>query len=166
MLFLHRIKVVEQQSLGLIALGPRDGQRNDGVLADDQRAFLAVGFEIPQPPCLRANGRDLQIHTPAVEQLVGAITRFGRAAFEVAERSSQACHRGTFSIQERRCTPKIPTLIRDFVGSRRRAVETKTGQKAGLEGFQSIQRNAVELDVVRRQESNRAPLAQQNKAFR
>ena len=24
----------------------------------------------------------------------------------------------------------------------------KTGQKAGLEGFQSIQRNAVELDVV------------------
>ncbi|MNM73563.1 hypothetical protein D3C81_852940 [compost metagenome] len=35
----------------------------------------------------------------------------------------------------------------------------KTGQKAGLEGFQSIQRNAVELDVVRRQESNHAPIA-------
>lgn len=36
----------------------------------------------------------------------------------------------------------------------------KTGQKAGLEGFQSIQRNAVELDVVRRQESNRLPQCQ------
>ncbi len=48
LLFFHRIKVVEQQVLGLIALGPRDGQRNDWVLADDQRAFLAVGFEIPQ----------------------------------------------------------------------------------------------------------------------
>lgn len=34
----------------------------------------------------------------------------------------------------------------------------KTGQKAGLESFQSIQRNAMELDVVRRQESNQAPI--------
>ena len=87
LLFFHRIKVVEQQSLGLIALGPRDGQRNDGVLADDQRALLAVGFEIPQPPRLRAAGRDVQVHAPAVEQFVGAITRFGRAAFKVAERN-------------------------------------------------------------------------------
>ncbi|MNM73564.1 hypothetical protein D3C81_852950 [compost metagenome] len=87
LLFFHRIKVVEQQSLGFIALGSRDSQRNDGVLADDQRAFLAVGFEIPQPPSLRATGRDVQVHTPAVEQFVGTITRFGRAAFEVAERS-------------------------------------------------------------------------------
>lgn len=87
LLFFHRIKVVEQQSLGLIALGPRDGQRNDGVLADDQRAFLAVGFEIPQPPGLLATGRDVKVHTPAVEQFVSTITQFGRAAFEVAERS-------------------------------------------------------------------------------
>jgi len=33
----------------------------------------------------------------------------------------------------------------------------KTGQKAGLESFQSIQRNAMELDVVRRQEPNTTP---------
>ena len=59
LLFFHRIKVVEQQGLGLITLGSRDSQRNDGVLADDQRAFLAVGFEIPQPPSLRATGCDV-----------------------------------------------------------------------------------------------------------
>lgn len=81
LLFFHRIKVVQQQCLGLIALGPRDGQRNDGVLADDQRAFLAVGFEIPQPPSLQATGRDLQVDTPVVEQFVCTITRFGRTAF-------------------------------------------------------------------------------------
>ena len=51
-------------------------------------------------------------------------------------------------MQETRCTPKIPPVIGDFIGSRRRVVETKNGQKAVLEGFQSIQRNAVELDVV------------------
>ena len=47
----------------------------------DQRALLAAGFEIPQPPSLQATGRDLQVDTPVVEQFVCTITRFGRTAF-------------------------------------------------------------------------------------
>lgn len=38
-------------------------------------------------------------------------------------------------MQERRCTPKIPPVIGDFVGSRRRVVETKNRPKCRFRGL-------------------------------
>lgn len=67
LLFFHRIKVVDQQRLGFIALGPRDGERDDGVVTDDQRAFLAAGLEVAQSPRFHAVGFHEEVHTAIVE---------------------------------------------------------------------------------------------------
>lgn len=58
---------MDEQGLGFIALGPRDGQRDDGVVADDQRAFLAAGLEVAQSPRFHAVGFHEEVHAATVE---------------------------------------------------------------------------------------------------
>ncbi|MCY1305636.1 hypothetical protein D9M70_554550 [compost metagenome] len=86
LLFFHWVEVVEQQRLGFIALTSCDGKGNDGVIADDERTFLAVGLGVLQAPGLHAIGFDEKVHAATVEQFVGALAGFGRAALQVAER--------------------------------------------------------------------------------
>lgn len=56
--------------------------------------------------------------------------------------------RGIGPFREDAVLQKYPRLLRILLVPDGGSWKRKTGQKAGLEGFQSIQRNAVELDVV------------------
>ena len=58
---------------------------NDGVIANDERTFLAAGLGVLQAPGLHAIGFDEKVHAAAVEQFVGAFAGLGGAALQVAE---------------------------------------------------------------------------------
>jgi hypothetical protein len=118
-----------------------------GLVANNERAFLAAGHGVLQAPDLLVVGFDEKVHAAAIEKYIGAFVGFVRVVLQVGEGIDRRGIGGRAPGRKIAVPPTYPRG-RGVVGPEGGAWNEKARKRASFWGFQSIQWIALEFDVA------------------